>query len=641
MCGIFGFCNIEDSGLADRVCDVIRYRGPDDFGAHRFNNFFLGHLRLSIIDLAGGHQPMSNEDNTVWIVYNGEIYNFQKLRYQLEGLGHVFKTKTDTEVIIHAYEQYGEECLRKLEGMFAFALLDEKNNRLFLARDRLGIKPLYYTQTGERLFFASELKAILQLKSLKREIDKDALLDHLVFRYSHSPSTVLGSVKKLPPAHFMIFENGKTRIAKYWDLSFSYSSASYRELEDELKTTFREVVQRHLVADVPVGVMLSGGIDSSMIAAYAAESMPKIATFCIGFEGQSDNEFTYARAVSQRFNTEHHELTVKPADIGLLPHIVWYNDEPVAGPSSLAYYLMLSKAKEYVKVVLFGHGADEIFCGYEQFKVQKLTQKYINIPLIKEAMEFISSIFSKIFKSDYVFSRLHKYVASLDSPAENYFQLTSVFNYDELSIFLNSRYPRPTRRLPLLLGEDFSEDFRWEDMLSFETKGWLADDLLHRVDRMSMANSLEGRVPYLDHLMVEFASRVPFDMKLKGLHDKFILRNSASSVLPKEIFNRPKQRFNTPIHSFFSAGYEKLCRSLFSEDNFLNSEVFNREALLGLLDFKKRASYRYVLRHNKLLAQFYARQVWNIVIFQMWYKMFIEGLSASRFQESLERCISR
>lgn len=633
MCGILGSYNIKDNSLTKKVGQILKYRGPDDYGELKYKNHSLTHWRLNIIDLETGQQPIYNEDKSLAIIFNGEIYNFQDLKKELINQGHKFSTKTDTEVVLHAYEEHGKEFLKRLEGMFAFAVLDFKKNMVLLARDHLGIKPLYYYFNKKEFIFASELKAILQYQNLKKELDLNNLWTHLIFRHCPAPNTVVKNVKKLLPGHYLIFKNGKIEIRNYWQADFSENQSAYKDLEEQLKSQLRESIQSHLVADVPIGIMLSGGIDSSALVALAAEKIKNIKTFTIGFTGQKDNEFEYARIIAKKFKTKHQELLIKPENIELLPEIVWFNDEPVAGPSSLAYYLMFEQVKKQVKVILLGHGADEIFCGYEQFKIQKSIRKLSKIPFFIPLAKIKAGLLVKAFKDDYIFERLKSYLKSLKNEPANYFQLVSVFNFQELDKFIQQKIKRPTYKenkffTPDILTNEFKPDHSyWNNLLGFEMGAWLSDDLLHRTDRMTMAHSIEGRVPFLDKRLVELANNIPFQFKLRGCQDKYIFRQAMKDLLPSKIFKRKKQRFNTPIHVFFSKKYDNLCLNLFREKNWLNKNIFNQKEMLGLLDFKKKFSYHYILKHNKLTGQFYARQIWNIIIFQIWYKLFMENKS--------------
>ncbi len=636
MCGILGYYNIKDDQLIKKVDQVINYRGPDDYGELRHGNFCLAHWRLSIIDLNTGQQPIYNENKNLAVIFNGEIYNFQKLRKELLNQGHRFYTQTDTEVIVHAYEQYGQEFPKKLEGMFALAILNKSDNSLFLARDHIGIKPLYYyfDSSKKEFLFASELKALFQYSNIKKELELDNLWTYLMFRHSPSSETVVKNIKKLLPGHYLLFKNNQIVIKKYWQIEYSQTNSSYQELKEQLKNQLQESITSHLIADVPIGIMLSGGIDSASLTATASEKIKKVKTFTIGFTGQKDNEFETARIVSEKFNTDHHELLIKPEDIDLLPEIIWFNDEPVAGPSSLAYYLMFEKVKKHVKVLLLGHGADEIFCGYEQFKIQKLVRNIIfKNPLLYYPAKLKSKLLAKAFKNDSAFKRLKLYLESKQNEPANYFQLTSIFNFQELNKLIRPEVKRPTYQenifqTPDILFNQFkTERSYWNNLLSFEMNGWLSDDLLQRADRMTMAHSLEGRVPFLDKNLIELAATIPFEFKLKGLQDKYIFREAVKDMLPAQIYQRKKQRFNTPIHLFFSKQYDNLCFNLFKENNWLNQNIFDQSKLLQLLKFKKKFSYRFILKRNKLSGQFYARQIWNIIVLQIWYKLFMENKS--------------
>ncbi|KWT90144.1 asparagine synthase (glutamine-hydrolyzing) [Candidatus Magnetominusculus xianensis] len=630
MCGIAGFVGFRNDKTLKEMMKVISHRGNDDMGSYVSEHVSLGHQRLSIIDLSErGRQPLTNEDDTFKIIYNGEIYNYRQLRKDLIQRGHKFASDTDTEVILHLYEEIGVKCLSSLNGMFAFAIWEEKNRVLFLARDRIGIKPLYYYYDGSIFVFASEIKSILQCEKVKKRLNNKALYELLMLRYTHNPLTVIDNVYKLEPGHYLIYEQGKPPVVDaYWSLPDLSANLGQQAAQEQFLYLIKDSVQMRLISDVPVGIMLSGGIDSSAICALASSDMDNIHTFSIGFEGQKDNEFSYAHMISKQFHTHHQDILIRADHIKSLPEVIWYNDEPVGGPSSVAYYLAMKEVKKYATVLLLGHGADEIFAGYEEIKIQKLSQLLRN-PLTQYFLNKILRSTKSLLTYDNAFERLKRYVGSLNDHELNFFYLISVMDNFELSMLLINEDKEVSHATADIL-ERIKKAFRGvnniaDGILRFELQGWLSEDILLRVDRMTMSRSVEGRLPFLDYRIVEFVMSLPMSLKTHIFKDKQLLRTTMKGLLPDEIRNRTKQRFNTPINSFFSAHYDNLCRRIFTEDNELNNTIFNSKALVNLLNYKNTPSYRYILRHNKLAAQFYARQIWNILIFQLWYKMFFNN----------------
>jgi asparagine synthase (glutamine-hydrolysing) len=622
MCGIAGFIGPAPASTIRRMLAEIAQRGPDDDGLYTDDRVTLGHKRLSIIDLsAAGRQPMANARADVRLIYNGEIYNFTALRREL-AQRYMFRTATDSEVILAAYDVWGRDTfLDHLDGMFAFALWDARDATLLLARDRLGIKPLYWARVASGIAFASEVRALLRHPDVPARLDLARLPEYLMLRYVHSPATALAGVEKLAPGHVLVAKDSDVRIRRYWSADFTTRLHDADAAAAAIRESIHEAVRTHLVADVPVGIMLSGGLDSSVIAACAAEHGADLKTFSIGFAGEADSELPAAAALAERLGSTHREITVAPAHVALLPEIVFANDEPVAGPSSIAYSLALAEARKHAKVILFGHGADEILSGYEQLRLLRLRRRLARIPGASLAARAAAHAAASLFPGDAAFRRLARFVDAGDEAA-SYFLLTAVSGPDEVRALLQSP---GVVDMPAPIAKAFSAERDPETAaIRFEQAGWLPDDILHRVDRMTMAHSLEGRVPFLDRAVVECANGIAPDLKLRGGEEKFILRAAFRSLLPPEILRRRKQRFNIPIDRFFGPAYDRMLGALFTGDHQLTRHVFDRRALAELLRFHERVSYRWILSRQKLAAQFYARQLWTITVYMLWALTVVE-----------------
>ncbi len=613
MCGITGIYGLEDKNIIRKMTDIISHRGPDDRGYYNNENVSLGHRRLSIIDLSEkGKQPMTNEDGDIVIVYNGEIYNYKELREKLKN--HKFKSNTDTEVIIHLYEEYGEDCLGYLRGMFAFAIYDKKKNRIFLARDRLGIKPLYYTKVGDTLVFASEIKSILQF-GVEREVDRVSLSNYLALRFVNGPRTMFKNIRKLQPGHYIIYENGKGFIKKYWSLEYKSDNKSEDYYINNLLNLMDESVKLRLMSDVPLGAYISGGIDSGTVAYFMSKHIKNLKTFSVGFDNKED-ELKYAKIISDKFKTDHHEIIVKPDTSKLLPEIVWHFDEPLADPTAIPTYLLSKKAKENVTVVLTGEGGDETLAGYEQYKIIKLGKALKYFPfkglLPGIAKRFSGGTLNKFFKyaeslGEKGIDRFEYFLNNLDDNTESYMSLVGIFDAKEREEILRKNEE---------INIDFSPLYPKKDWLSglleFETKIALPDNLLMKVDKMTMAHAVEARVPFLDHKFVEFSAKIPSNLKLKGFNEKYILRKAMQNKLPREIVNRKKQRFFVPIDNWISKDMKEMTLNLLSEG------AIQKEGLLN---------YSYinnVFNNYKKSKLYYARQLWNLLNFELWHRIYID-----------------
>lgn len=624
MCGIAGIIHADrsasvDPGAIHAMCDAIVHRGPDDEGVYANGPVGLGMRRLSIIDLEGGHQPVHNEDKTVWVVFNGEIYNFPELRPELEKRGHRFYTHTDTEVIVHLYEEHGARCVEKLRGMFAFAIFDEKKNRLLLARDRLGIKPLHYADSGGQLLFGSEMKSILAAAPDLKQIDHEGLLQYIYFGYIPDPLTAFKSIRKLPPGHVLEWADGERKITQYWDLP-AYGSHPLRSEEEclaELEARLAEAVRIRLIADVPLGALLSGGVDSSLVVALMARASSRpVKTFSIGFTRQDFNEAPHARLVAERFGAEHHELMVEPQIGETLDALTRSLEEPFGDSSMIPTYHISRLARRHVTVALSGDGGDELFCGYERYGAYARRQIFENIP-------------------QPVWSAYRKWLFPLiprSSPGRKLAYHVSLpwdERYLDLVAFVPS-FERQTR----LLSEDFRaladpldvfrlhlEHAQSKDplgkILYLDAKTYLPADILTKVDRMSMAASLEARVPLLDHHFVELATSLPSAWKLRGTSQKFILKKLAERVgIPKEVIYRPKQGFAMPLVHWIREEFKQELPRLLLEKRTLDRGYFEPDGVKKLISEHLSGSRDHSAR------------IWRLLILELWHRNFLEPLAA-------------
>ncbi|MEJ7576973.1 MAG: asparagine synthase (glutamine-hydrolyzing) [Pyrinomonadaceae bacterium] len=568
MCGIAGFIERRIDGspdgqqkrgaVLDRMCRVIAHRGPDDQGLMVKDGVALGMRRLSIIDLAGGHQPISNEDGTVTVVFNGEIYNYRELQRELERRGHRFRTDSDTETIVHAYEEYGAKCLDHFRGMFAFALWDERARKLFVARDRVGKKPLYYTLTPQGTFvFGSELKCLLAHPSVKAELSPEALDAYLTFGYVPDPLSIFRDVHKLLPGHYLTFADGRITTQQYWDFEYRVVEEG-RAAEDyleELRQLLDEAVRVRLVSDVPLGAFLSGGVDSSTIVGLMTRAMNQpVKTFSIGFNEDSYSELKYARLTAKHFGTDHHEFIVTPDICQIVDELVWHFDEPFADSSAIPTYMVSKLAREHVTVALSGDGGDELFAGYTRYLSDQSRRGFAQLPrfLRQGVMQALSRSLPHGARG-----RNYIYNIALD-PLDRYIDSISTFtNLTKKSLYtgdfrhkLNGRTDMHTRFREQAAQVKSGEHL--DRLLYIDSKTYLPGDILTKVDRMSMAVSLEARVPLLDHKLIEFVTRIPASLKMKGRETKHIFKEAVRGLVPDEILDRPKQGFGVPIQHWIN-----------------------------------------------------------------------------------------
>lgn len=629
MCGIVGkynFGNGDQVGedLIRKMCAQIVHRGPDDEGIYVKDNIGLGMRRLSIIDLGGGHQPIYNEDKTVVIVFNGEAYNFLDLKEVLTKKGHQFYTQTDTEVLVHAYEEYGIDFIKEIRGMFAFALWDSGKKRLILARDRMGKKPLYYLEKNGILWFCSEIKSILVDRMVERKVDLQSLDFYFAFNYIPSPRTIFQDIKKLPPATMLICEKGQTKTEKYWTLDNSVrNSMDENEYSDHLYELLNESVKMRLISDVPLGAFLSGGIDSSIIVGLmASNSTRPVKTFSIGFTEDEFSELEYARMTAKHFSTDHHEYIVTSDVKDLIPKLVWYFNEPVGDSSAIPTYYVSKMTRQSVTVALSGDGGDELFAGYGKYpKIQRIIAKnslngllrsVVSRFIISQDLSFLpmSSLFRGVQRSlGYRFS----------TPKERDFLWITRFDNslkDQLYTpeMMKSVQKQQARGYYLLRTNESPNKDVFSQVLFVDLTSYLPEDLLIKVDIASMANSLEVRSPFLDHKFVEFAAAIPNSLKLRNGETKYILKKAFSNLVPKEILEREKMGFSIPIDKWFRHDLQPLAyETLLLNNNYEIKALFNRKFIKYMLD-----------SHSSGKAS-YGGGLWLLVNFVLWHEMFINN----------------
>jgi asparagine synthase (glutamine-hydrolysing) len=622
MCGITGkiYLNPEkcvEPELLTKMCRTLSYRGPDEEGYYTKNNVGLGVRRLSIIDVDGGHQPIGNETKTVWAVQNGEIYNFQELTQKLLQMGHIFATRSDTEVIVHLYEEYGIDFVKHLEGMFAIAVWDEKEKKLVLARDRMGIKPLFYAYLGDQLLFGSEMKAILATGP-RLTLNTNALNYYLSLLYIPAPYTIYNEIHKLKPGHILVSQNGKMEIQRYWSLAQVDKLEDYpvSQLQKQLKQLLLASVERQLVSDVPLGFFLSGGLDSSIVVASAREvKHDRIKTFSVGFEDPSYDETSHAQTVARHLNTEHTKITVRPDFKHVVYELVDHFDEPFADSSAIPTYYLCELTRKHVTVALSGDGGDELFAGYLTYQADKLAGLYSRVPgiLSKKAIPWmVHQLPVSDTKVNFGFKARRFVDQALLEPGQRHFAWKAFFSedlkesllqkplLDSLSSSLDGYSPYQTY---------FDEADHFEEISRFQyadTMVYLIDNNLAKVDRVSMAHSLEVRVPLLDTDLVEFAFQLPDHLKMPGMKLKHFLKESTKDMLPQEIVNRPKKGFNVPMPRWLKDGLKPMVDHYLSSDIVSKQGCFNSHTVQHLVD-----------THMSGKAD-YSRNIWALLMFNVW-----------------------
>jgi asparagine synthase (glutamine-hydrolysing) len=628
MCGISGKLYFDEkrtvaSGDLRRMSSMLEHRGPDGEGIWTGDNVGLAHRRLAIIDLSPeAGQPMCNEDGTVWITFNGEIYNFQELRVDLQARGHVFRTNSDTEAIIHAYEQYGRECLDRLRGMFAFAIWDRRCKTLFLARDRVGKKPIFYYLDGQQFLFASEIKGILADRSVKIESNATAIDHYLAMGYVPSPLSAFRGMQKLPAAHWLEIKNGRIEIGRYWRLRYvPKRKISLPEATAELQSQLADAVRLRLMSDVPLGAFLSGGVDSSAIVAYMARAMDTpVRTFSVGFEEESFDERPFARMVAERYGTNHTELVVKAPVADILPRVVWQYDEPFADPSAVPSYAIAQLTRRYVTVVLNGDGGDESFAGYNRYLIDRLFRRVDLLPS-QIRRGFAAAMMSLPGTSQgHGFLRKLAKVAELIAlePERRYARWFGQFTPSERQSLYTEEFKCAVNGS---IAEDLFVDIFAESKtangvdadLSTDVNLYLPDDLLVKMDRASMAHSLEARSPLLDHVFMEFVATLPPEMKLSGNQTKHIFKQSLRGALPDVILDRPKMGFGAPISSWFRNELREMAEDLLLSARTRQRGYFRAKVVEGL----------WVEHISKELD--HSETLWTLLVLELWHRIFLDG----------------
>lgn len=648
MCGITGGCWTPDGTPLDaavlkRMTEALAHRGPDDDGMYFSpaetgpGGVALGFRRLSIIDLSGGHQPLSNEDGTVWIAFNGEVYNYRELKPQLESLGHTFRTASDTECIVHAYEQWGRDCVHHLRGMFAFAIWDGRQRRLFLARDRMGQKPLVYRLADHRLTFASELKALLQIPGARREIDPQAVADYVALQYVPHPRTMLQGYHKLPPAHWAEFNarTGDLTIRPYWRAPFARPQAiegvqsgdkigpmSPEAWKGRLRETLTEAVRLRMRSDVPFGAFLSGGIDSTIITGLMQQQLTqRVQTFSIGFSVKQFDERSYAREAAAKLGTDHHEFVVDPSAVEMLPRLTWHYDEPFGDSSAIPTMYLSQLTRQHVTVALTGDGGDELFAGYDRYRAVELASRIDRLPWLVRGL-LTSRVWQLLPASVRQKSRLRqirRFLAALgQTPERRYANWVSIFD---------------DSRRPGLFSRDFTARLQGYDGASFlmqayancaepdmvqrttcvDVESYLPCDILTKVDIASMAFSLEARSPFMDHKVAELAAQIPRDLKLVGGRGKQILIDTFRDILPESIQRRPKMGFGVPLDHWFRNELREMVADTLLDPKSLGRGYFDPAAVRRLVEEHLKSQWDHSAR------------LWLLLVFELWHQKFIDA----------------
>lgn len=627
MCGIAGFIEQDKSAsieerevLLDKMCKIITHRGPDEQGTIVEDRAALGMRRLSIIDLGGGQQPIFSNDGSKFIVFNGEIYNYRELKKELVSLGYKFKTNSDTETIIHAYDEFGSDCVNKLRGMFAFAIWDKSDESLFIARDRVGKKPLFYSLLPNGNFvFGSELKSLLTHGELTKDIDHSALDAYLTFGYVPEEFCIFKGVDKLQPGHFLKFKDGKVATEQFWDFKYEEIAEpkSEGELAVELREKIKDAVKVRLISEVPLGAFLSGGVDSSAIVGMMSQLLDKpVKTFSIGFNEDTFSELKYARIAAKHFNTEHHEFVVTPDLVETIDELVWHFDEPFSDPSSMPTYMVSKMARDFVTVVLSGDGGDELFAGYTRYLIDKKRSGLGSLPsaIRKGLMKPLSEALPHNAKGKNLL-----YNTSLD-PIDRYIDSVSQFGKLKKASLYSEKFkaglPKTETAAEVYrkIAESVSTGNPIDNLLYLDSKTYLPSDILTKVDRMSMATSLEARVPLLDQDLIDFVTqRIPTSMKLKGDVTKHIFKKSLEGLVPKEILYREKQGFGVPIGEWINSQLKEKIHDTLIEKRTLERGYFEPKYVKLLLD-----------EHSKGRRD-HSHPLWVLWMLELWHRRFIDS----------------
>jgi len=615
MCGIVGMLNkngqpVEQTVL-ERMADEIVHRGPDDSGVHFADGVGLGFRRLSIIDLEGGHQPLANEDGTVWISFNGEIYNYQELRKGLIERGHQFRTESDTEVIVHLYEEKGIDCVKELRGMFCFAIYDEKNKQLMVARDHFGIKPCYYTETQHAILWGSEIKSLLTHPDVEREVNPESLWNYMTFQFVPDPLTMYKGIYKLPAGHLMVIRDGRMKIERYWELTFNETERPLQYYIDGTQEILRNSVKAHMNSHVARGAFLSSGVDSSTIVALLKE-LEEVKTFTVGFEGAGgQSEINYARETSRIIGTEHHDRIVTAQEyLDVLPKLMFHQDEPVADPSAVGLYFVAELASRYVTVVLSGEGADEVFGGYTIYREPLSLRMFDYMPMSMRrtlgsmAEKLPEGVKGRSFLMRGSKTLQERFIGNAFIFGEGMKEELLKISPDQLGL---RRYYDVTQ--PYYDRAAAYDDVTKMQYVDFHT--WLTGDILMKADKMTMANSLELRVPFLDVDVFEFAAQIPARYRLMNGTTKYVLREAVKDILPKEVAERPKLGFPIPTRAWLRNEHYGWAKELIHASK--THHLINKEFVLQLLEDHKNG-----VRDN-------ARKVWTVLVFMMWHQIYMEG----------------
>ena len=624
MCGIAGIYSLDGQRMpgpevVDAMCRLIQHRGPDDQGVYTDERAQIGMRRLSIIDLGGGHQPIHNEDKTVWVVFNGEIYNYRELRHDLESRGHRFYTHSDTECIVHAYEEFGEACFAMLRGMFAISIVDLRTRKMVLARDRLGKKPLFYTTTRDRILaFASELKCLFAVPGFQPSVSMPATRDYFSMGYVPEPHTIYEQVSKLPPAHYMVVQDGQLTHQRYWQPAFEPKwQLGEAELKEQLTAQLEDAVRARLVSDVPFGAFLSGGIDSSVVAVLMARNLSApVKTFTIGFKEAAFNELPDARAVADHIGSDHHELIVEADAVSMLKDLVWHFDEPFGDSSSIPTYLVSKLAAGHVKMVLSGDGGDELFAGYTRYRKYEQLEalRRRSLGLAGPAMRLAGSLLGggRGMRLTRVADRLaqpfpDRYLSGVGlNTRADLAQLLSPAVGD-LDPFASVRHHFNRTDI----------DNPMERILAGDMATYLSDDIMVKVDRMSMAVSLEARAPLLDHQLIEFVARIPYEYKLRDGTGKYLLKQVAADLLPPGILQKRKQGFAIPIARWLRNELKDLMSDTLSDRSFRERGVFNESGVRNLV------------REHLSAERDHSEPLWLLLTYEMWARRFLDSGAAS------------
>ncbi|PIE34626.1 asparagine synthase (glutamine-hydrolyzing) [candidate division KSB3 bacterium] len=635
MCGIAGVINYYEKRevpkrLLEKMVSVLEHRGPDDVGIHANGNVGLGIRRLSIIDLQKGHQPISNEDNSIWVVYNGEIYNYKELRQELEKKGHKFKTNTDTEVLLHLYEEMGKNLVTKLNGMFAFALWDKKRRTLLLARDRAGIKPLFYYIGRDKLSFSSELKSLLQDTSVPRDLNHHAVYDYLSLQYIPAPQTIFTGIKKLPPAHILEYVDGEVSLHQYWTIPYnapdkampSLGTKEIQQYATEVRERLQESVRRRLISDVPLGAFLSGGIDSSAIVALMSNvSTTQVKTFSIGFRNAGYyDERKYARKIVKHFKTQHFEFEIEPNVLEVLPLLIKHFDEPFADSSAIPTYYLSKLARQHVTVCLSGTGGDELFAGYRRYLIENLFHHYQRYPKSVQNLAMNMSKLLPVSRASAMkeyFLLLKRFLACQEtSPMLRHISMMTCFSDDARQELYTKRFAKAYEPDVGQIEQFYKKTEHLDDLsrtLYADFHTYLPGDLLVKEDRMTMAASLEGRVPFLDHEFIEYVASLPSSLKAHNLTTKYIFKEAMRPLLPSAIIDRRKHGFAVPIGEWFKSDLKSYATEVFQDRKTTQRGYFRPEYIQSLLD-----------EHQKGTQDF-SPQLWSLLIFELWCREYLDG----------------